>query len=182
MSATNRAKTRDVEAAAVRQIKKPLPALDLESVELIQEIQPGVEKKPRGRPRSKSDPNDPTPHEKRMAELRIRSQEPFVKMLGALLDAEPTPAALRAWAKRAPDKWVAAVVNVARICGYMEKQQGGGITLDYMTGLSDAQLIQMATQMARGVPIGETLNSAVAPKAENRPVPTKVVDVGPDNA
>lgn len=152
----------DGEAAARLTRPLRLPSAD----EVVQQAEGSTSpnKARRGRPR-KTEIEKLTPHEERMAELEVRSQAPFVRLLGALLEAAPSERALKAWARTSPDKWAAAVVNVAKICGYMERQAATSTAPTLVMAMkSDQELRQMAGQLAQ-----EMTNKVAERLASGRP-------------
>ena len=52
-----------------------------------------------------------------VAGLEARSRESFLDLLAMLSEAQPTPEALSAFARRCPDRWALAVAAFARLSG-----------------------------------------------------------------
>lgn len=118
---------------------------------------------------------NPIGHNERMAELRERSNEPFMRLLSHLIAAEPTLAALRAWAKKDPGKWAAAIVSVARVIGYGEKGAGVIGTAEDLAGKSDAELRQIAALLSSGK---ATVLLDVTPKTPTTPPKEEITPTG----
>lgn len=85
--------------------------------------------------------------------LRSLRTDPFVEALGTLLVNRPSSRDLSALAKKRPDAWAQMVKTLAGLCGYSEKtvdvhHQG---TLGHIHKMSDAQLRELAAQLAQPV-------------------------------
>lgn len=76
------------------------------------------------------------------AQLENFSRNPFRDILAATLNAAPTPAEIRVFAARWPDRWANLVTMFARLAGYSEKSEV--ITNNYVliANLSDSELLK----------------------------------------
>jgi hypothetical protein len=89
--------------------------------------------------------------------LRRLDLEPLLEPLTRLLAAAPDDAALREWAARRPDQWVAAIRGLATIVGYAERREVDVSVTINVNELSDSMLeAALAAQMAKlGLAAGE---------------------------
>jgi hypothetical protein len=71
--------------------------------------------------------------------LQVRSREPLMGVLGRLIEAQPTPDALAAFAEKEPRKWAQAVEVMARLAGYREDQPEANFQ-DSVAEMSDAEI------------------------------------------
>lgn len=86
----------------------------------------------------------------RMQELRDRQNEPFIRLLSALIDAEPNARNLRAWASRKPNEWAAAISNLSRVVGYGNERLATQTNIVNQISLaSDADLHKMALSLTQ---------------------------------
>ena len=72
--------------------------------------------------------------------LEARSREPFLDLVAMLMGAQPTPEALRAFARRCPDRWAQAVANFAQLAGYSAAISFDGGLDSQLQRVSDAEV------------------------------------------
>ncbi len=69
------------------------------------------------------------------------SREPFRDLLMRLLEAEPDPEKMKAYAEKYPDKWGQLVTMVARLGGYNERLEVANSHVVALAQLSDSELM-----------------------------------------
>ena len=72
--------------------------------------------------------------------LRATDRTPFIELLAGWLECAPDAEAVRAFAARAPERYVTAIVQIARLSGYAEKHDHMHNHTLQVTHLSDSQL------------------------------------------
>lgn len=87
------------------------------------------------------------------AQLRRFDRSPFLELLAYWLELSPDPEAIEIFARKKPDLWVKAIVDLAKISGFSEKQET--IHTIRVDRLSDSQLEDRAIELAKrlGLPI-----------------------------
>ena len=78
------------------------------------------------------------------AQIQMLQREPFRDLLATILACAPDEEALRAFARKSPDRWMQALAIAGRLSGYTEKTEARETNL-YMqiNVLSDADLRQL---------------------------------------
>ena len=84
------------------------------------------------------------------AELEVLSRAPFVELLADLLEARPSPEALKAFTARHPDRWAQATVMLARLAGYHDKLKVDGSLAVQVSLMSDAELLDRLAETQVG--------------------------------
>ncbi len=69
------------------------------------------------------------------------SREPFRDLLTRLLECEPDPEKVKAYAEKYPDKWGQLVTMVARLGGYNERLEVANSHVVALAQLSDSELM-----------------------------------------
>ncbi len=69
------------------------------------------------------------------------SREPFRDLLMRLLEAEPDPEKVKAYAEKYPDKWGALVTMIGKLSGYHERLEVANSHVVALAQLSDAELM-----------------------------------------
>ncbi len=99
------------------------------------------------------------------------SREPFRDLLTRILEAEPDPEKVKAYAEKYPDKWGQLVTMVARLGGYNERLQVETSHTVVLAQLSDAELSErLQTALGKlGIPVnaGDPIDLKALPKAGN---------------
>lgn len=72
--------------------------------------------------------------------LRQTDRTPFIELLAGWLECAPSADAVKAFAERAPERYVTAIVQIARLSGYAEKHDHMHNHTVNVTNLSDSQL------------------------------------------
>ena len=72
--------------------------------------------------------------------LEAKSRQPFREILARILDAEPTPEAMREFAKKSPDRWAQAIAIFGRLGGFNDKLEVESTVLLDVSRMSDAEL------------------------------------------
>ncbi len=76
-------------------------------------------------------------------------REPFREILALFLSVAPTCEALQAFANKHPDRWVQALVMLARLCGYTEELTTDAPIAVHIAQLSDAELMARLAELDR---------------------------------
>ncbi len=96
------------------------------------------------------------------------SREPFRDLLMRLLEAEPDPEKVKAYAEKYPDKWGALVTMIGKLSGYHERLEVANSHVVALAQLSDADLMgRLQNSLERlGIPVnaGETIDLKALPK------------------
>ena len=102
------------------------------------------------------------------AHIDALSRQPFRALLTRLLECEPDPEKVKAYAEKYPDKWGQLVTMVARLGGYNERLQVETSHTVVLAQLSDAALMgRLQDSLERlGIPVnaGETIDLKALPK------------------
>lgn len=127
-------------------------------------------------------------HAETMRYLASMSRSPFRKVLAELIEAKPTPEAVRRFADKYPDRWAQAVSMMAGLSGF----DRGVIEVNVFNikGLSDAELMRRLEQvtaevaaLARPRITGEVVDAKVVGDATNvAPEATFVAQSTPEPA
>ena len=83
------------------------------------------------------------------ARLKQYDRSPFMELLAKFIESVPSEDALRAFARRNPDKWVTAIFAIQRMSGYTEKTETTvNMNLAVAVGrMSDSQLEDKLREM-----------------------------------
>ena len=83
-------------------------------------------------------------------ELEVLSREPFLDILGKLLEAAPDAETVRIFSEKRPDRFAQAVAIFGRLAGFHDKLQiDASVAID-ISRMSDAELMdQLAETEAR---------------------------------
>lgn len=82
-----------------------------------------------------------------LAELGAYSRQPYIEILGEILQAVPTPEALQTFADAHPDRWANAIKSISNLAGFHDKLEiHGNVNLDIKT-MGDAQLMERIKQV-----------------------------------
>ena len=74
-------------------------------------------------------------------ELAVYGRAPFLEALVDLLEARPSPEAIKTLAEMRPDRWAQAVVMIARLAGYHDRRAVVENINILIHQMSDAQLL-----------------------------------------
>lgn len=85
------------------------------------------------------------------AHIQALSREPFREVLGRLLEAEPDPEKVKAFAERYPDRWSQAVTMMSRLSGFTEKTAVDHRHIVAIGQLSDSQLLAQLEEVRERV-------------------------------
>jgi len=89
--------------------------------------------------RPRLDPNEVKAH------LNGHKRQPFLDLLGLVMDTHPSPEALKAIAEKNPDRWAQMLAIIARLGGYNEKLEVEGSIITKAAHMSDAELELLIT-------------------------------------
>lgn len=81
------------------------------------------------------------------AELEVLSRAPFQELLVDLLEARPSPEAIKEFAARHPDRWAQATVMLARLAGYNDKVKVDGSLAVQVSLMSDVELLDQLAEL-----------------------------------
>ena len=81
-----------------------------------------------------------------VAHLNSMSRVPFREGLATLVAAMPSPAELKEWAKKSPDRFAQAIAIFGRLAGYTERTEVFHEIRDY-SKMSDAELLASVQEM-----------------------------------
>jgi hypothetical protein len=73
-------------------------------------------------------------------------RRPFMAMLAEMLDCKPTPAAIRAFAEKSPDRWAQAVSIIAGLAGF-DRGVGPSINIYNVGAMSDVELAKRLAEL-----------------------------------
>lgn len=95
------------------------------------------------------------------AELRARLRQydrtPFIELLAGWLECLPTEDAVKAFAEKSPDKYISALVQIARVGGYVDKMETN-VNINVAIGnMSDSQIQDRINELHQelGLPLIE---------------------------
>ncbi len=97
------------------------------------------------------------------------SREPFRALLTRLLECEPDPEKVKAYAEKYPDKWGQLVTMVARLGGYNERLEVANSHVVALAQLSDSELMGRLQEKLQN--LGIEPEALKLPLAEKRGVP-----------
>jgi len=103
------------------------------------------------------------------ARLKQYDRSPFMELLAKFIECVPTEDALRAFARKNPDKWVNAIFAIQRMSGYTEKTETTvNMNLAVAVGrMSDSQLEDKLREM--GIDPGALAPPQLELEAETAP-------------
>lgn len=81
--------------------------------------------------------------------LMNMSRQPFRDALATMINCEPSPEAIRAFAEKYPDRWAQGVAIFGRLSGYHERLQVDTTIYSEIQNLSDSQLMTRLQEVER---------------------------------
>ena len=87
------------------------------------------------------------------AHIDALSRQPFRALLARLLECEPDPEKVKAYAEKYPDKWGQLVTMVARLGGYHERREVANSHVVALAQLSDAELSERLQTALENFPV-----------------------------
>lgn len=99
-------------------------------------------------------------------QFTLLSAEPFQDVLSVFIGNRPSNAALRAFARKSPDRWAQGVAIFARLSGYTEKKQVHHTGLLAIAHMSDAEIERELQAIGADTPKVGTPKIAIEDKSK----------------
>ena len=90
-------------------------------------------------------------------QLRNYDRVPFLDLLSILIERFPTPEALSEFAEKNPDRYIFAMVQLAKIAGYSDRQE---LIVDLMQNVGSMSDLELAEHLRRLMQQAPTLIDA----------------------